>query len=994
MLNPIYPDVRRRFNRGARACAATILALILAATGLGQERETPRPEEPLGDKVVRLIVAGRYAEATPLAEELLSQVEKAGMDEAETAKACYVLASVYSNRGFYERALPLFERALGIFKKLGDSPLAAMVLNNMAMMYTEQADYKRAVPLLQQVVEIFEKEKGEAGKLTNAARNNLASAYFKQGEAAKAVPLLLHSLRVQEQALGKDHPDLAGTLNNLGVVFSGQDDDERALAYHERALKIREKLGLENPDLAQSLANVASKYIEDKEYARALPLLERALKIYEQSVGPQHPDVANVLDSLAEVHFFLHKDAGRAAAEFQRALEIRVAALGEKHPDTAGSLLSIAGMYLYQNERDYERVLPLIRRALNSYEETLGPDHPEVAGILMGLAEIYNAQGNHDDALKLLRRSGDIEEGFLTQILNIGSQQQKQHYLQTKLYRTNVRVVSHLLKTPETAEAARVALTAILRYKSRGLDAFANQVENLRRHATPETAQLLDRLKDLQAQLARLLLSGGGALAPEARRGKIESLNDEQERLEDAIGRRSAEFRVITQAVAFDSVRGTLPADAALVEMFFYVPYKMSKGEREYTSPRYVAYVLRPGDDAPRAVDLGDMRSLDEQVARFRDLLQRPGSNAARLSALARGLDERLMRPVRKLLGTTRRIFLAPDGDLNLIPFGALLDENGQYLIENYSLNYLTSGRDLLRLRSAAEGAEGAAAIVANPQFDLERPSVTCKSAGRGLEPAPGAPDAQVQYREMDFKSLCYPTLKGTAQEAAQIRPLLPGSLLLTGQGATEAALKGLRRPRVLHIATHGFFLFDQPLEMLGGRELVLQPPAQTERAPRNDSPLLRSGLVLAGVKQGRSGPGEGNDGVLTALEAAGLDLFGTKLVVLSACETGLGDVTSGEGVYGLRRALVLAGSETQVMSLWKVSDRVTRDLMVAYYERLRAGEGRSEALRAVQLSMLKSGGKAGGPVDVSHPFYWAAFIQSGAWSPLDGDEQPPRRRP
>lgn len=163
------------------------------------------------------------------------------------------------------------------------------------------------------------------------------------------------------------------------------------------------------------------------------------------------------------------------------------------------------------------------------------------------------------------------------------------------------------------------------------------------------------------------------------------------------------------------------------------------------------------------------------------------------------------------------------------------------------------------------------------------------------------------------------------------------------------------------------------------------------------ENPLLRSGLVLAGVKQRQSGLGE--DGVLTALEAAGLDLWGTKLVVLSACETGLGDVRNGEGVYGLRRALVLAGSETQVMSLWKVSDAGTRDLMVAYYTRLRNREGRAEALRQVQLAMLRGEmlsaansrnrettdpGRKSSTKNYRHPYYWASFIQSGDWRSLE----------
>jgi CHAT domain-containing protein len=212
---------------------------------------------------------------------------------------------------------------------------------------------------------------------------------------------------------------------------------------------------------------------------------------------------------------------------------------------------------------------------------------------------------------------------------------------------------------------------------------------------------------------------------------------------------------------------------------------------------------------------------------------------------------------------------------------------------------------------------------------------------------------------------------------------------VLTGAQASEAALKQVAGPSVLHVATHGFFLPDRQPEAEADarpaetRGIVLSRKRQ-ESAPA-ENPLLRSGLALAGANRGGAGAGE--DGVLTAYEAAALDLWGTRLVVLSACETGVGDVRAGEGVYGLRRALVLAGSESQVMSLWQVDDAATRDLMVAYYKRLRAGEGRTEALRAVQLEMLRGGGggeRQGGP-DRSHPFFWAAFIQSGDWRSMDG---------
>jgi len=320
------------------------------------------------------------------------------------------------------------------------------------------------------------------------------------------------------------------------------------------------------------------------------------------------------------------------------------------------------------------------------------------------------------------------------------------------------------------------------------------------------------------------------------------------------------------------------------------------------------------------------------------------------------------MRPIRKLLGDTRAVFFSPDGALNLIPIGALMDENGHHLIEDYHVTYLTSGRDLLRLQIEHE-AKGIALVLANPDFG----STGAKSK-QGVSPDRGRRSANITRGALHFDPL-----PGTAQEAQAIGPLL-GTEPVTRAHATETALKQVHQPSVLHIATHGFFLPDQPEPpkppFEPGFDRSGPPPA-----PRTENPLLRSGLALAGANRLQSGS---DDGLLTALEASGLDLWGTQLVVLSACETGVGKVQTGEGVYGLRRALVNAGAETQVMSLWKVDDAATRDLMVDYYRRLQAGEGRSEALRQAQLAMLHS-------KDRRHPYYWASFIVSGDWHNLQG---------
>ncbi|TVQ23290.1 MAG: CHAT domain-containing protein, partial [Leptolyngbya sp. DLM2.Bin15] len=242
--------------------------------------------------------------------------------------------------------------------------------------------------------------------------------------------------------------------------------------------------------------------------------------------------------------------------------------------------------------------------------------------------------------------------------------------------------------------------------------------------------------------------------------------------------------------------------------------------------------------------------------------------------------------------------------------------------------------------------------------------------------------------RSAGIADLRFGPLPGTQLEIDAIAPLLNNPVILTETDATEAALKQVQGPSILHIATHGFFLEDVEavppaddtrsatiIPTFTGDGSALRPPVVSR-----ENPLLRSGLAFAGFNTRASA---GEDGVLTALEAAGLRLRGTRLVVMSACETGVGSVATGEGVYGLRRALVMAGAESQLMSLWKVDDYATAELMQLYYERILSGEDRSESLRQVQLDLLAAPAYA-------HPYYWSSFLFSGDWRPLDGASEQP----
>jgi CHAT domain-containing protein len=224
------------------------------------------------------------------------------------------------------------------------------------------------------------------------------------------------------------------------------------------------------------------------------------------------------------------------------------------------------------------------------------------------------------------------------------------------------------------------------------------------------------------------------------------------------------------------------------------------------------------------------------------------------------------------------------------------------------------------------------------------------------------------------------PALPGTEAAARALAPLLGSAPPYTGAKATEDVLRSAHGPRIVHVATHGFFLEDESGGPGGTRGLVLDSSATSKAGATKstENPLLRSGLVFAGANRHVAA----RDGLLTALEASALDLYGTQLVVLSACETGVGKVENADGVYGLRRALVKAGAESEVMSLWKVDDEATRELMTGFYGRLMKGGGRSESLRQAQIELSRH-------PEHAHPYYWASFIASGDWRSLDGKDGP-----
>jgi CHAT domain-containing protein len=366
-------------------------------------------------------------------------------------------------------------------------------------------------------------------------------------------------------------------------------------------------------------------------------------------------------------------------------------------------------------------------------------------------------------------------------------------------------------------------------------------------------------------------------------------------------------------------------------------------------------------------VDLGPAAPIDSLIHQALTATREGLSDAEQLWAQ---VGQKVMDPLAPAMAGVQTLFVSPDGELNRVPFAALHAPGSRTLLgQAMQLRLLTTGRELLDLAQPPRKAQSSALVVANPAF--------------GQLPRNAAVPAQPQERSSDLQGPPFAPLPATEQEGQAISSLTRGQLL-SGTQATAAAVQSTPPPQVLHIASHAFFRPDLPDKTPPADGLMGKRPLVAE------SPMLRSGIALAGANRNplpgmasssaSSGENIDDDGYLTALEVAQLNWKGTELVVISACESGTGETRAGEGVYGLRRAIAVAGARSSLLSLWKVSDEATAAFMEAYYRRLKAGEGRSAALAATQESFRSHSNPTW-----RHPYVWAAFQLSGDWGPIRG---------
>jgi CHAT domain-containing protein/Tfp pilus assembly protein PilF len=895
-------------------------------------------------------------------------------------------------RSLAVRALESGEKALG-----PNGGYLGEMLINLAELERTKDNMARAEELFQRAILVDLAAYGRESPQTAWAVQRLGVFYTSTGEYAKAEPLLQEALATTENTLGVDSPKLVLCLMNISHLHENREAYDQALPELQRARVIAEKQ-MEPEEFARIgvLNNLADLYVFTHRYDEAEPLTEIVIEMVEKTRGPEYPRLAEPLANLAVI--------AREKGQYQRALDllqraeaIREKAYGPRNSQTAATFISIGNVY--RAEGDFARAIDNYQRARDVLETAAGPYHSLTLLTYVNAAIAYAAVGDIGHAVEYQTLSESILEKSIDLNVAIGSEHEKSQFLGSASERTDRTISMNALLAPDNPGATDLAALVLLQRKGRVLDAMSGSLAALRQRMSTDDQKLLDELNVTTAKLAKLALHGAGKTPTEEYQAQLASLGKQRETLEAEISRRSAEFRTQSQSVTLAAVQEAIPAQAALVEFASYRPFdpKADSNSHAYGEPHYIAYVFRRQGEV-RWKELGSAKAIDDTVAALRAALRDP--TRSDVQQLARGLDEKIMQPVRALSGNATQLLISPDGELNLIPFEALVDEDQRYLVERYSISYLTTGRDLLRLQVARENRSGPM-IIADPTFGEPASgasgsdkSAAHKSGSGRLAPVELAstkaalPRAsshtsslgQVGARRSvttatDLSNVYFAPLAGTALEARAIKLQFPDAQLLTGRGATESAVKQVNAPSILHIATHGFFLADpNPRASVNSANDLrgVQANANVE------NPLLRSGLALAGANLSHTGS---EKGILTALEASNLNLWGTKLVTLSACDTGVGEIRNGEGVYGLRRAFVLAGAESEVMSLWPVSDYATREVMTSYYKGLKRGLGRGEALRQTKLAMLKR-------KDRQHPFYWASFIQSGEWASLDGQRE------
>jgi CHAT domain-containing protein/Tfp pilus assembly protein PilF len=979
------------FRNGYSDAAAHAYRIVAAGRAAADNIDLQSTlENNLGQALHRL---GKLDEAKSHLSRSVEIRERTHPDSTHLAIALDNLGAVEHARGDLDTAETLYQRAVNLFtKKAGHFSVdVATAIGNLGGLYRDKHDAARAeaFSLRAFYTHLRADGPGGSGALLNAQQ--LCTLYLTLGRNEEVDWLVNLLLSLGESKARPGDRNLAGSLLELAksaFVMHRLDISERALSRAVELFTATE--GEEAPATLGARFQRATTYRALGRLADAESELTALLEAYGR--GGSRLDVVRTTIELAKT---VRDRGGKQPA--RELLDSAIVQLRSGDPENAEQLSSALGNLAdlaYKENRNkearahyraaldaledrqqldwpwlthglamveyhlghHEDAARLYGKAKSRWVQLHGENHPFVATCAANLALVYWSTGQLDEALTAFIEATSLRDYQFHRELTLGSEQQRLEYAAQQQADLS-KILSFCVANADTMQGtAEFAAQTTIRRKARVLDSLVHTLRQVRGALSDEVRGMMDQLLVVRGEIARV---SGPLGAKAAVPGLVERLTAEEAALETALSHQGALREAGLEDITLTAVQSKIPEDSALIE---YVRYRRFVPARDGATPwrevRYAA-VLLTRHDAPRWFDLGDAADIDLQANELRDAISNPATDYATLVEASRQLFASLVEPMQESAEKCKHWLIAPDGLINLVPFDVLLD-TWQGLENSPLVSYLVTARDLIPADETIPGSD--ICVLAAPDFDAAVTEETTRTAGalkRGERFVP---------------------LPGTLKEAQGIQQTFPQARLFDGANATADALTQMQStPLILHVATHGVF------EPLGAPETTWS----TDLVPLFDQvvffsrpheaqidPMLYSGLVFAGANNA-----DALRGVATAREIAGIDLHGTELVVLSACDTGVGHIADGQEFSGLRRAFGIAGARSQLTSLWSVFDDSTAALMLAFYQAIQAGSPRVKALRDAQLAVKSSPEHP----EWAHPECWAAFGLSGAWGPVAG---------
>ncbi len=967
-------------------------------------------------------IAGRYPKAEKLFNTAFTQMRDVlGVEHADTLRVAGNLSLIKEKRADYDAANTIALRVLETAQKtLGPQrPDTLSYMNNLALIAGARGESKYSAELYAKVLKARTTLLGASHQDTLQSTHNLAMAYHRLGRFEAARALERTALQGRKTTLGENHPDTLRSLSALGTLSMPLGDYAEAQGYYENALeRQRQVLGENHPETLDTMGDLAALLITQERLDKAKDLLVVLIERRKNILGPLHPSTLSSINNLAIVHQRqLHVQ--RAEKIFLKLLKAYKAAGFEHHPTILAPINNLAT--IYSDMQQPSKSIPLYLRAIALSTELLSPEHTDTLTFKENLAVDYDTLGQRKKALALhtsvlasrRRLLGNSHPHTLTSLTNLAIHHEAQGHMDEAavLWHESLRQTSvfldRILWSADSAtreayindlgylrsrllsflvqrgghEAATEALNFALLRKGLLLKIAAESTALMKASKDPQVAADVAALNASRRVLAQSALRNVvGSNDNAAKRAReMELLQEKIEKLERKIGRSlSRVARTHTQVSPAD-VASRLSSSQVLIEYLNFTRTDLRTGRPIDLA---LAAVVVHKDQPPTLIDLGNFRNISENIETFRKLLQSP-DNLQETTAVSYKLYTKLFYPLKDAIGSATDLLVIPDGTLHLIPFAALRnspDAKGKYLVQTHRIVQMSSSRDLV-LPPPAGGAKPGV-IFSAPDYKIGEPNTPSTTRGK-------------QLSDLYFAPLPGAAIEGKLLNTLMRQHHIPVQHYFGGEATEQRLSRLVSSPRFLHLATHGFFLDAETAQnqartrglFLGRRNengVLYAHPTKASSSYRDNSKgfgnLLRSGLAFSGANKGLQGArlAGDTDGVLTAYEALALDLRGTELVVLSACDTGLGGVKRGEGVYGLRRAFQEAGAQAVLSTLWSIDDNITQTFMQRFYTAVLAGDRPATALRRVQIGLFSQDGPDRLDTRYGHPYYWAPFVLVG----------------